>query len=205
MAISTARDPQIDKVARAGKGFSEKIAPERELTCRSNGGKKVRRLVTLIGLTIPVVFGVYLVVRGQMAADLPPRDMLKAQQPISATLEVLGEHLPGARVTLALTAKTQVPADNVELRLDLPQPLVLIGGEPSWKGSLQKGGQASLRVDVMIRGAAIATFPHAKAVAVDEAVINPTASVPGQARKVRRNSRGEPILEFPANTRVRRR
>ena len=42
-------------------------------------------------------------------------------------------------------------------------------------------------------------------VAVDEAVINPTASVPGQARKVRRNSRGEPILEFPANTRVRRR
>ena len=173
----------------------------------------MRRLVTLIGLTIPVVFGVYLVVRGQMAADLPPRDMLKAQQPISATLEVLGEHLPGARVTLALTAKTQVPADNVELRLDLPQPLVLIGGEPSWKGSLQKGGQASLRVDVMIpdaaryeiRGAAIATFPHAKAVAVDEAVINPTASVPGQARKVRRNSRGEPILEFPANTRVRRR
>jgi len=173
----------------------------------------VRRLVTLIALTIPVVFGVYLVVRGQMAPEPPPRDMLKAQQPISVTLEVLGEQLPGARVTLALTAKTQLPADNVELRLNLPQALVLTGGEPSWKGSLQKGGQASLRVDVMIpdaaryeiRGTAIAAFPHAKAVAVDEAVINPTASVPGQARKVRRNSRGEPILEFPANTRVRRR
>jgi len=173
----------------------------------------VRRLVTLIALTIPVVFGVYLVVRGQMAPEPPPRDMLKAQQPISVTLEVLGEQLPGARVTLALTAKTQLPADNVELRLNLPQAFVLTGGEPSWKGSLQKGGQASLRVDVMIpdaaryeiRGTAIAAFPHAKAVAVDEAVINPTASVPGQARKVRRNSRGEPILEFPANTRVRRR
>ena len=103
-----------------------------------------------------------------MAAELPPRDMPKAQQPISATLEVLGEQLPGARVTLALTAKTQIPADNVELRLDVPQALVLTAGEPSWKGSLQKGGQASLRVDVMIpdaaryeiRGAAIATCPH---------------------------------------------
>jgi len=168
-------------------------------------------LAATLGIVLCVVPAMCLLVRPEMPSEELARGIWKADQPISARLEVLGEQFPGSRATLSLTATTDVPADDVELLLDIPKALAA-DEISSWRGSLGKGEQASLQVDVTIpdgaqyevRGAAVARFPHAKAVAVDEVMIN-AARTPRRGPLVRLNSRGEPIIEFPAKTKVRHR
>jgi len=179
---------------------------------RSRRGK-AKWLVPAAAFALCLGLGVIVLVRAHVPSDTPGSVIRKADQPISAELRILGKQQPGGRVTLSLTATTQVPADDVELLLDVPEALFPLAGGPSWKGSLGKGEDASLQMDVLIpddafyevRAAAVARFPNAKAVAVADAAINPAARAHRARHAVSRNSRGEPIIDFPANTRVRSR
>ncbi len=72
---------------------------------------------------------------------------------------------------IILTARVHTDTASIELLIDLPRNVVLVGGTPAWKGQLQAGESHQIKIRVVsssgvnpvVEGRAIVHFPNGAA------------------------------------------